>query len=40
MRIYLHTTPSQEIVPFNYQQKLSGVFYTWLGKMNEEHGRM
>lgn len=40
MRIYLQTTPNQETVPFNYQQKLSGVFYTWLGKMNEEHGRM
>lgn len=40
MRIYLHTTPNQEIVPFNYQQRLSGVFYTWLGEKNEEHGRM
>lgn len=40
MRIYLQTTSNQEIVPFNYQQKLSGVFYTWLGKMNEDHGRM
>ena len=40
MRIHLHTTPNQEIVPFDYQQKLSGVFYTWLGEKNEEHGRM
>lgn len=31
MRIHLHTTPNQEIVPFDYQQRLSGVFYTWLG---------
>lgn len=40
MRIYLQTTPNREIVPFNYQQKLCGVFYSWLGKTNEDHGRM
>lgn len=40
MRIHLHTTPNQEIVPFDYQQRLSGVFYTWLGDKSEEHGRM
>lgn len=40
MRIYLHTTPNKEIVPFNYQQRLSGVFYSWLRNRNEEHGRM
>lgn len=40
MRIYLQTTPNNEIVPFNYQQKLSGVFYTWLGKINDCHDRM
>ena len=40
MRIHLHTTPNQEIVPFDYQQRLSGVFYTWLGDKSDEHGRM
>ncbi len=36
MRVYLHLTPNQEIVPFNYQQKLVGAFHKWLGE-NELH---
>ena len=36
MRIYLHLSPNQEIVPFNYQQSLVGAFHKWLGP-NELH---
>lgn len=36
MRILLKTTPNTEIVPFNYQQNLTGAFHKWLGE-NKEH---
>ncbi len=36
MRIYLHLTPNQEPVPFDYQQFLVGAFHKWLGE-NELH---
>lgn len=39
MRIYLKTTPSAEIVPFDYQQKLIGVLHKWLGK-NDLHNKI
>lgn len=32
MRIYLNTTSNKEIVPFDYQQKLTGVLHKWLGE--------
>ena len=38
MRLHLATTPNTETIPFNYQQKLTGVIHKWLGKNNQEHG--
>lgn len=37
MRFLIKTTPNLEIVPFNYQQKLLGVFHKWLGEGNPLH---
>lgn len=36
MRLYIHTTPNTEIVPFNYQYALVGALHKWLGK-NDYH---
>lgn len=36
MRIHIKTTPSQEIVPFNYQPVLTGALHKWLGE-NDLH---
>ena len=38
MRLNIITTANTSLVPFNYQQKLTGVLHKWLGKNNEEHG--
>lgn len=40
MRLHLHTTPNTTQIPFNYQQKLTGVLHKWLGENNEEHGEI
>lgn len=32
MRIHITTTPSKEIVPFNYQPALTGALHKWIGK--------
>lgn len=40
MRLHLITTPNERTVPFNYQQKLVGTLHKWMGKDNDEHGRM
>ena len=32
MRIYLHLTPNQEIVPYGYQPALVGAMHKWLGE--------
>lgn len=39
MRIWLKTTPSTEIVPFNYQSFLVGALHKWLGD-NDLHDEM
>lgn len=39
MRIYLKTTPNNQPVPFDYQQKLIGCLHKWLGN-NELHDKM
>jgi len=39
MRIYLHTTPNTETVPFNYQASLVGAMHKWLGE-NEFHDEL
>ena len=32
MRLYFDISPANRIVPWNYQQKLVGTFYKWLGE--------
>jgi CRISPR-associated endoribonuclease Cas6 len=39
MRIHLSTSANNELVPFNYQQKLLGVLHRWLGT-NELHDKI
>lgn len=38
MRLHLHTSNNDLTIPFNYQQKLTGVLHKWLGENNIEHG--
>lgn len=38
MRLHITTNPNISPIPFNYQQKLTGVIHKWLGNNNEEHG--
>ena len=38
MRLHIKTTANNTIIPFDYQQKLTGVLHKWLGKDNAEHG--
>lgn len=40
MRLHIHTTPNTSLIPFNYQQKLTGTLHKWLGENNEEHGEI
>jgi|WetSurMetagenome_2_1015567.scaffolds.fasta_scaffold134051_1 CRISPR-associated endoribonuclease Cas6 len=39
MRIYLKTTPNDQIVSFDYQQKMVGTIHKWLGN-NEVHNQI
>ena len=36
MRIQLFTCKNEQVVPFNYQQKLIGTIHKWLGN-NDIH---
>ncbi len=38
MRLNIKTTSNNQIIPFNYQRKLTGVLHKWLGANNDEHG--
>ena len=38
MRIYLHLSKNNDLIPFNYQQFLTGSLHKWMGKENIEHG--
>ena len=40
MRLHIKTTQNNSIVPFNYQNKLTGVLHKWLGENNLEHGEI
>ncbi len=40
MRLHLHTTANSTPIPFNYQQKMTGVLHKWLGSNNDEHGKL
>ena len=39
MRIYLKLSSNQKIIPFNYQELLTGVIHKWIGESNEYHGK-
>ena len=39
MRIYLNLKRNNKIVPYNYQNLLTGAIHKWLGKDNSEHGQ-
>ena len=39
MRIYLSLEQNNRIVPYNYQNLLTGAIHKWLGKDNSEHGQ-
>ena len=38
MRLHIYISSNHITIPFNYQQKLTGVLHKWLGKDNAEHG--
>lgn len=40
MRLQIITSPNTSAIPFNYQQKLTGIIHKWLGENNEEHGEI
>lgn len=40
MRIYLKTTGTNNIVPYDHLPSLVGVIHKWLGKNNSQHGKM
>ncbi len=40
MRLYIHTTPNTQLIPTNYHSKLVGVLHKWLGKDNDDHGKI
>lgn len=39
MRIYLRLSQTEELLPFNYQELLTGVIHKWIGKNNDIHGK-
>lgn len=39
MRVYLSLEQNNKIVPYNYQNLLTGAIHKWLGKDNSEHGQ-
>ncbi len=40
MRLHLKTTKALELVPFNYQNILTGVLHKWIGKNIEHNDRL
>jgi CRISPR-associated endoribonuclease Cas6 len=40
MRILLKTSPSDTLIPFEYQEKLVGCLHKWIGHDNDLHGKM
>lgn len=40
MRLHFRTTPNTEPIPTDYFPKMVGVFHKWLGKNNDEHGKV
>lgn len=39
MRIYLHLSKNTKIIPFNYQELLTGTIQKWIGMNNKIHGK-
>lgn len=39
MRIYIRLSKSDNLLPFNYQELLTGVLHKWIGENNEVHGK-
>lgn len=40
MRLNIQTTPNTHLIPTNYHPKLVGTLHKWLGKNNDEHGKI
>ena len=40
MRLHIKTSANNAIIPFDYQQKMTGVLHKWLGDNNQEHGEV
>ncbi|MBR4326667.1 MAG: CRISPR-associated endoribonuclease Cas6 [Bacteroidales bacterium] len=40
MRLHIKTTPNTEPMPTNYMPKMVGVLHKWLGKDNDDHGKI
>lgn len=40
MRLHIKTSASNRFIDFNYQHLLTGCIHKWLGKNNNEHGKM
>lgn len=38
MRLYLKISPANQLLPWNYQQKLVGAFHKWLGPNKQHEG--
>lgn len=39
MRIYIRLSKTEKLLPFNYQELLTGVVHKWIGENNEVHGK-
>lgn len=39
MRIYLRLSRNSKLIPFNYQELLTGTIHKWIGRANEVHGK-
>lgn len=40
MRLILKLSKNKELIPYNYQPKLVSCIHKWLGRDNEEHGKL
>lgn len=39
MRLYIRLSKNRQVIPFSYQQLLTGTIHKWIGHLNEEHGK-
>ena len=40
MRLYIKISKSNKVIPFNYQELLTGCLHKWLGADNQQHGKV